>query len=118
MMAAETLKERRPNMAGAWTMSEYEHLFRDHPPTEPHAPAGDGLERLADAFERSPKAVHAQWDDARSAVLHDPPPTARVPPAPRLAGLPTIHRHMPMPSRRPVCPALGFRSPVTPNPRA
>ena len=45
---------------------------RDHyPPTEPHAPAGDDLERLADAFERSPKAVHALWDDARSAVLNN-----------------------------------------------
>ena len=56
-------------MAGAWTTSEYERLFRDYPPTEPHAPAGDDLERLADSFERSPKAVFAQWDDARSAVL-------------------------------------------------
>ena len=57
-------------MAGTWTMSEYEHLFRDHPPTEPHAPAGGDLERLADAFGRSPMTVHAQWDDARSAVLN------------------------------------------------
>ena len=31
MMDAETLKERRPNMAGAWTTSEYERLFRDYP---------------------------------------------------------------------------------------
>ena len=56
-------------MADAWTTSEYNRLFQDRPPTQPHAPSGDELDALASEFGRSTKAVYAQWDDARCAVL-------------------------------------------------
>ena len=58
-------------MAGAWTTSEYERLFRDHPPTKPHAPGGDDLAALAWEFGRSTGAVNGQWQDARSAILNN-----------------------------------------------
>ena len=53
----------------AWTLSEYDRLFRDHPPTEPTAPHGDDLARIARDLDRSTGAIAAQWADARSAVL-------------------------------------------------
>jgi hypothetical protein len=56
-------------MPQPWTTREYDRLFRDHPPTQPHAPLGGELDALASEFGRSTKAVFAQWDDARSAVL-------------------------------------------------
>jgi hypothetical protein len=56
-------------MSTPWTISQYDLLFRDRAPTQPHAPAGTDLDELAGAFGRSAKAVLAQWDDARSAVL-------------------------------------------------
>ena len=56
-------------MSTAWTISQYDLLFRDHAPSLPHAPAGTDLDELAGVFGRSAKAVRAQWDDARSAVL-------------------------------------------------
>ena len=58
-------------MPQPWTTREYDRLFRDHPPTEPHAPSGDALDELAAASDRSAKAIYAQWDDARSAVLNN-----------------------------------------------
>ena len=57
-------------MPQPWTTREYDRLFRDHPPTEPHAPSGEILDELAAASGRSAKAVLAQWDDARSAILN------------------------------------------------
>ncbi len=56
-------------MAGPWTTGDYEVLFHDDPPTQPHRPAGEGLARLAATLGRSTGAVAAQWDDARTAVL-------------------------------------------------
>ena len=56
-------------MTQPWTTGEYERLFRDCPPTERHAPSREVLDELAAASGRSAKAVLAQWDDARSAVL-------------------------------------------------
>jgi hypothetical protein len=52
-----------------WIEPDYDRLFRDHPPTEPSAPRGDDLARLAAELGRSTGAITAQWDDARSAVL-------------------------------------------------
>lgn len=57
-------------MPEPWTTTDYERLFRDHPPTEPHAPRGEDLDALATTLQRSTGAVRAQWDDARSAVLN------------------------------------------------
>jgi hypothetical protein len=54
----------------AWSMEEFERLFRDHPPTEPSAPRGSALADLARELRRSTGSVAAQWADARSAVLH------------------------------------------------
>jgi hypothetical protein len=45
-------------MADAWTTSEYNRLFQDRPPTQPHAPSGDELDALASEFGRSTKAVY------------------------------------------------------------
>lgn len=52
-----------------WIEPDYERLFRDHPPTEPAAPRGDELLRIARDLGRSTGAISAQWDDARTAVL-------------------------------------------------
>ena len=52
-----------------WTMSDYDRLFRDHPPTEPTAPHGDDLATIASDLHGSTGAIAAQWNDARSAVL-------------------------------------------------
>ena len=57
-------------MARPWTIQEYEVLFRENRPTRPSRPAGQTLANLAKVLERSPGAVSAQWDDARSAVLN------------------------------------------------
>ena len=54
----------------AWTLSEYDRLFRDNPPTEASAPHGDALARIARELDRSTGAIAAQWNDARSAVLN------------------------------------------------
>jgi hypothetical protein len=48
---------------------DYDRLFRSHPPTEPAAPRGDDLQRIARDLGRSTGAISAQWDDARSAIL-------------------------------------------------
>ena len=53
----------------AWTSSGYNRLFRDHPPTGPHAPHGTDLALIAQDLDRSTGAAAAQWDDARSAAL-------------------------------------------------
>jgi hypothetical protein len=60
--------KRRRDMAG-WTSSEYDGLFRDHPPTEPSAPHGPDLTSIGQEMARATGAVAAQWGDARSAVL-------------------------------------------------
>ena len=52
-----------------WTADEYQRLFSDHPPTEPHAPRRDELEVMSHEMDHAPDAIKAQWDDARSAVL-------------------------------------------------
>jgi hypothetical protein len=52
-----------------WIEPDYDRLFRDHPPTEPTAPRGDELQRIARDLGRSTGAISAQWNDARSSVL-------------------------------------------------
>jgi hypothetical protein len=51
-----TSGQRRVGMAG-WTLSEYDRLFRDHPPTEPRAPHGNDLDQIARELDRSVGAV-------------------------------------------------------------
>jgi hypothetical protein len=52
-----------------WTETEFEILFRGHPPTSSHAPDLAASRAIARTVKRTPEAVAAQWDDARSAVL-------------------------------------------------
>ena len=52
-----------------WTLSDYDRLFKDHPPTEPTAPHGEDLAAIASDLHGSIGAIAVQWDDARSAVL-------------------------------------------------
>jgi hypothetical protein len=52
-----------------WNEAEYDVLFRDHPPTSPHAPDLAFCRAIARTIRRTPDAVAAQWNDARSAVL-------------------------------------------------
>lgn len=52
-----------------WTTSDYDRLFRDHPPTEPTAPHGDELAAIASDLHGSTGAIAAQWNDTRSAML-------------------------------------------------
>jgi hypothetical protein len=58
-------------MTKAWTVRDYDRLFRDDQPTQPHAPSNEALDEMAAEFGCSPKAVRAHWDDARSAILHN-----------------------------------------------
>ena len=62
-------KSAQVRIMASWTISEYDRLFRNHPPTEPNAPRRDELEVMARETDHSPAAIKAQWDDARSAVL-------------------------------------------------
>jgi hypothetical protein len=52
-----------------WNKAEYRLLFRDHPPTNAHAPELGACESIAASINRTPGAIAAQWGDARSAVL-------------------------------------------------
>ena len=52
-----------------WTETEFDILFRNHPPTGPHEPDLAARRVIARAVQRTPDAVATQWDDARSAVL-------------------------------------------------
>jgi len=52
-----------------WNEAEYDVLFRNHPPTSPDAPDLGPRRAIARTIGRTPEAVAAQWDDARSAVL-------------------------------------------------
>ena len=52
-----------------WNEAEYDVLFRDHPPTRPNAPDLATSRAIARTIRRTPDAVIAHWDDARSAVL-------------------------------------------------
>lgn len=52
-----------------WAEADYERLFRDHPPTEPYAPTGTELARIAQDIGCSEGAAAAQWDDGRSSLL-------------------------------------------------
>jgi hypothetical protein len=52
-----------------WNEAEYDVLFREHPPTSPHAPDLAACRAIARTIRRTPDAVQAQWDDARSAVV-------------------------------------------------
>jgi hypothetical protein len=52
-----------------WNEAEYEVLFRNHPPTSPEAPDLAACRTIARTIRRTPDAVAAQWNDARSAVL-------------------------------------------------
>jgi hypothetical protein len=53
-----------------WDESKYEILFRDRPPTQPSAPTREECELLGRQLGFSPGAITAQWDDGRSAILH------------------------------------------------
>jgi hypothetical protein len=52
-----------------WNVAEYDVLFRQHPPNEPHAPDLAACRVIAGTIRRTSDAVSAQWHDARSAVL-------------------------------------------------
>ena len=52
-----------------WNEAEYDVLFRDHPPINQRAPDLATCRAIARTIRRTPDAVIAQWDDARSAVL-------------------------------------------------
>ena len=52
-----------------WNEAEYDVLFREHPPTSRHAPDLAACRAIARTIRRTPDAVIAQWNDARSAVL-------------------------------------------------
>jgi hypothetical protein len=52
-----------------WTETEYERLFREHSPTEPHAPSRDECAAIGASLRRTPGAIQGQWDDGRSVVL-------------------------------------------------
>ena len=52
-----------------WNEAELDVLFREHPPTRPNAPDLATCRAIARTIGRTPDAVIAQWNDARSAVL-------------------------------------------------
>jgi hypothetical protein len=52
-----------------WNEAEYDVLFRHHPPTSSHAPDLGASRAIGRTIDRTPDAVIAQWNDARSAVL-------------------------------------------------
>jgi hypothetical protein len=56
-------------MTRRWNEAEYDVLFRGFPPTSPHAPDLAACRSIARTIRRTPDAVIAQWQDARSAVL-------------------------------------------------
>jgi hypothetical protein len=53
----------------SWARSDYDRLFRDHPPTAPAAPTRAEAEAIGNELGRTLGAIKAQWDDARSLVL-------------------------------------------------
>lgn len=65
-LSGQPLARRR---TANWTDTDYDRLFRDHPPTEPIAPKGGEAAHLAIDLGRTTGAISAQWNDARSAVL-------------------------------------------------
>lgn len=52
-----------------WNEAEYDVLFREHPPVKAQAPDLAACRAIARTIRRTPDAVTAQWNDARSAVL-------------------------------------------------
>jgi hypothetical protein len=52
-----------------WNEAEYDVLFREHPPSRSNAPDLAACRVIARTVRRTPDAVAAQWNDARSAVL-------------------------------------------------
>jgi hypothetical protein len=52
-----------------WNEAEYDVLFRQHPPNQPHPPDLAACRVIARTIRRTPDAVIAQWHDARSVVL-------------------------------------------------
>jgi hypothetical protein len=52
-----------------WSESEYEVLFRNHPPIDHWAPDLAECRAIAKVVRRTPDAVLSQWSDARSVVL-------------------------------------------------
>jgi hypothetical protein len=52
-----------------WNEAEYDVLFRAHSPVKPKAPDLGASRAIARTIGRTPAAVIAQWNDARSAVL-------------------------------------------------
>jgi hypothetical protein len=52
-----------------WNDRDYDRLFESHPPTQPTAPTAAECAALGLKLGRSRGAVHAQWEDGRSAVL-------------------------------------------------
>jgi hypothetical protein len=54
-----------------WNEAEYDVLFRHHPPTSPHPPDLGASRAIGRTIDRTPAAVIAQWNDARSAVLRN-----------------------------------------------
>jgi hypothetical protein len=52
-----------------WNEAEYDVLCRDYPPTSHRAPDLATCRAITRTIRRTPDAVLAQWNDARSAVL-------------------------------------------------
>ena len=52
-----------------WSESEYELLFRNHPPTDRHAPTATECAGIGSSIGRTAGAIASQWDDGRSLVL-------------------------------------------------
>lgn len=52
-----------------WNEAEYEVQFRSNPPVMPTPPDLGATRAIARTIGRTPAAVIAQWNDARSAVL-------------------------------------------------
>jgi hypothetical protein len=52
-----------------WTEAEYEELFHERSPTEPHGPTGDECVAIGTSLRRTPGAIRAQWNDGRAVVL-------------------------------------------------
>jgi hypothetical protein len=53
----------------AWRRSEYDRLFREHPPTEPTAPNRAEAESIGNELGRTWGGIKSQWDDGRSLIL-------------------------------------------------
>jgi len=54
-----------------WNEAEYDVLFREYPPNRAQAPDLAECRVIARTIRRTPDAVIAQWNDARSAVLRN-----------------------------------------------